>query len=74
MRIWHRASVARYSPFMLATVPVCLVTGADRYRVGALVGAIRWDAWHGDASSVGLTVEKTLARHTGITGCPSMAR
>jgi len=27
----------------------------------AVVGAIRWDAWHGDASSVGLTVEKTLA-------------
>ncbi len=26
-----------------------------------LVGAIRWDAWHGPASSVGLTVEKTLA-------------
>lgn len=26
-----------------------------------IVGAIRWDAWHGDASSVGLTVEKTLA-------------
>ena len=26
-----------------------------------LVGAIRWDAWHGRASEVGLTVEKTLA-------------
>lgn len=26
-----------------------------------LVGAIRWDAWHGPASDVGLTVEKTLA-------------
>ncbi|HEX73049.1 MAG TPA: hypothetical protein ENN65_07010, partial [Candidatus Hydrogenedentes bacterium] len=26
-----------------------------------IVGAIRWDAWHGDASNVGLTVEKTLA-------------
>lgn len=26
-----------------------------------VVGAIRWDAWHGDASTVGLTVEKTLA-------------
>jgi hypothetical protein len=26
-----------------------------------LVGAIRWDAWHGPASEVGLTVEKTLA-------------
>jgi len=25
------------------------------------VGAIRWDAWHGPASNVGLTVEKTLA-------------
>ncbi len=27
----------------------------------ALVGAIRWDAWHGTASDVGLMVEKTLA-------------
>ncbi len=26
-----------------------------------IVGAIRWDAWHGPASSVGLAVEKTLA-------------
>lgn len=26
-----------------------------------IVGAIRWDAWHGDASEVGLMVEKTLA-------------
>ena len=26
-----------------------------------LVGAIRWDAWHGPASEVGRTVEKTLA-------------
>ena len=26
-----------------------------------VVGAIRWDAWHGPASEVGLTVEKTLA-------------
>lgn len=25
-----------------------------------IVGAIRWDAWHGDASSVGLAVEKSL--------------
>ena len=25
------------------------------------VGAIRWDAWHGPASPVGLIVEKTLA-------------
>ncbi len=26
-----------------------------------IVGAIRWDGWHGDASEVGLTVEKTLS-------------
>ena len=26
-----------------------------------IVGAIRWDAWHGDASEVGLIVEQTLA-------------
>ncbi len=28
---------------------------------GLIVGAIRWDAWHGPASEVGLLVEKTLA-------------
>ncbi len=27
---------------------------------GTLVGAIRWDAWNGDASSAGLAVEKSL--------------
>ncbi len=26
-----------------------------------IVGAIRWDAWHGDASEVGLIVERTLS-------------
>ena len=34
------------------------VPGTDAHVV---VGAIRWDAWHGPASEVGLTVEKTLA-------------
>lgn len=31
------------------------------FRDHVLVGAIRWDGWHGPASEVGLTVEKTLA-------------
>jgi len=62
VRIWHRSvCCAVLAVVMLATVPVCAVTGADPIPGRALVGAIRWDAWHGDASSVGLTVEKTLA-------------
>lgn len=34
---------------------------ADEQRNRPIVGAVRWDAWHGPASEVGLTVEKTLA-------------
>jgi hypothetical protein len=33
----------------------------DPSQAHVLVGAIRWDAWHGPASEVGLAVEKTLA-------------
>lgn len=29
--------------------------------LGTLVGAIRWDAWHGELSEVGKAVEKTLS-------------
>ena len=39
-------------------------TDAVPQEARPIVGAIRWDAWHGDASEVGLIVEKTLApRH-----------
>ena len=35
---------------------------ADRAATrGVAVGAIRWDAWHGDASEVGRAVQKSLA-------------
>jgi hypothetical protein len=33
----------------------------DPTRAKPIVGAIRWDAWVGDLSDVGLMVEKTLA-------------
>ena len=46
---------------------MCIVLGvcsgwaaAGPPRPRAAVGAIRWDAWHGGASSVGLAVEKSL--------------
>ncbi|HOZ46459.1 MAG TPA: glycoside hydrolase family 99-like domain-containing protein [Candidatus Hydrogenedentes bacterium] len=38
-----------------------LLASAEAPRERPAVGAIRWDAWHGSASDVGLTVEKTLA-------------
>ena len=51
--------------FLIAIVLFAsLATGADAENAGEseiLLGAIRWDAWHGPASNVGLTVEKTLA-------------
>lgn len=34
---------------------------AEERETRPIVGAIRWDAWHGSASEVGLIVEKTLA-------------
>ena len=34
---------------------------AESTGEGPVVGAIRWDAWHGPASEVGLIVEKTLS-------------
>jgi len=39
-----------------------------------VVGAIRWDAWHGGESSVGLTVEKTLAPEHWHYRLPFFAR
>jgi len=53
---------------MLMSLPIALVlltafaaqTGSASHDQ-IVVGAIRWDAWHGPASEVGLTVEKTLA-------------
>ena len=62
MRIGHRGVCCSVlAVVMLAMSPVREAAGADLGPGRALVGAIRWDAWHGDASSVGLTVEKTLA-------------
>ncbi len=37
-----------------------MATTAGECEGRPLIGAIRWDAWHGDASEVGLLVEKTL--------------
>lgn len=47
------------STLLLLALPaqVCAETPGTR----PVVGAIRWDAWHGPASEVGLTVERTLA-------------
>lgn len=40
---------------------IAFLAQADPDSSRPLVGAIRWDGWHGDASSVGLMLEKTLA-------------
>ena len=40
---------------------IALLAQAAPETSSPVVGVIRWDAWHGDASDVGLTVEKTLA-------------
>ena len=63
---WYIATfpVACMVSFMaFACVPGAVTAdeGDDARPARAVVGAIRWDAWHGDASKVGLTVEKTLA-------------
>lgn len=47
------------SSLSLCILPVLLAAEAPWSR--PVVGAIRWDAWHGPASEVGLTVERTLA-------------
>ena len=53
--------LALFSALILADVnPGAADTGAP-VTERPIVGAIRWDAWHGDASEVGLTVERTLA-------------
>lgn len=49
---------------MALAVHAALVFGAESGvspQEDVLVGAIRWDGWHGPDSEVGLTVEKTLA-------------
>ena len=42
---------------VIASASICVEEPPSR----PIVGAIRWDAWHGSASEVGLTVERTLA-------------
>ena len=42
---------------VIASASICAEGPPSR----PIVGAIRWDAWHGPASEVGLTVERTLA-------------
>ena len=44
---------------LLLNIPMAVPAGETGNR--PIVGAIRWDAWHGPASEVGLIVEKTLA-------------
>jgi len=46
---------------VMAGWTVSFPTAAQSPAPRPSVGAIRWDAWHGPASNVGLTVEKTLA-------------
>lgn len=50
--------------FLCCTASLLIWDGAVFAESGAahvLVGAIRWDAWHGTESEVGILVEKTLA-------------
>ncbi|MHB1484839.1 MAG: carbohydrate binding domain-containing protein [Saccharofermentanales bacterium] len=46
--------------FIFSNMPNTVVTATTGNPRNSLVGAIRWDAWVGDLSSVGLEVEKTL--------------
>ncbi|HOH51624.1 MAG TPA: hypothetical protein PLI98_12875, partial [Candidatus Hydrogenedentes bacterium] len=46
---------------VMAGLAASFPAGAQPAAARPTVGAIRWDAWHGPASNVGLTVEKTLA-------------
>ncbi len=46
---------------MLTFCLLIVATHAYADDTRPIVGAIRWDAWHGDASEVGLIVERTLA-------------
>jgi len=54
-------------PWCCATLAITcgILVAADaegrKERGRPVVGAIRWDAWHGEASNVGLVVEKTLS-------------
>ncbi len=52
-KAWVEEVTRKYDPEFTPTAD----SGAER----PIVGAIRWDAWHGDASPVGLVVEETLA-------------
>ena len=45
----------------ISLLSVSLLVSAQAPSTRPAVGAIRWDAWHGPASEVGLTVERTLA-------------
>ena len=50
---------------VLVFLPWLMIVSASSCAEGSpnhpILGAIRWDAWHGPASEVGLTLERTLA-------------
>jgi hypothetical protein len=50
-------------PLLIALVALCLLATSNGAPAPGrpIIGAIRWDAWVGDASPVGLAVEKTLS-------------
>ncbi len=50
-----------FTLLLLTTVLSAAETPGTPVATTPTVGAIRWDAWHGPASKVGLIVEKTLA-------------
>lgn len=51
----------RLFAFATTLMLISALTCAEPASHRPIVGAIRWDAWHGPASDVGRTVEKTLA-------------
>lgn len=57
----RRGMLKVFGILVMAGWTVSFPTAAQSPAPRPSVGAIRWDAWHGPASNVGLTVEKTLA-------------
>ena len=66
--------IARNSICILLELSMAALAGTEAARVRPIVGAIRWDAWHGEQGTPGLAVQRSLAPRQWHTRLPFFAK
>lgn len=60
MSLWNPARLRLLGSVLLAIAGAAASVGAQESPMRPLVGAIRWDAWHGDKGTPGQAVQRAL--------------